>query len=251
LISPRNYPAESALNPKARALITDILGSFGLSLALHLKNECGVEVIGGMDNMYPNTVQNRLQVQDRLQLLTTNIPKLIKPILLPSFGLDPKTNKKKEGGASDEEFDLMSSLKPTHIVHLASYSQDVYSNALVDPLWKNMNFPYVTDDYNPNLHPMRSSMVSMGHILQNLATAAPEERPQFIYASSSSSSSNILDHPVHATSKLIDELLAEHYDIPSIGLRLPNAIYGPWGQTGAALHDLVESAIQQWNTTKD
>jgi hypothetical protein len=262
LANPQNYPATAAVNSNARVLITGILNPIGFPLALYLKEHCGVEVIAGMDAMYPNTVLNRLELQDRIELLTTTIPKLVKPIILPFVGLDPR--QKKEGSKDNtdtddsklksSEFNIMS-LNPTHIVHVASYSQEVYSNAMVDPTWKNGHSPYVSDDekQDPHLYQLRSSMTSMEQILESIASIeSPEDRPQFIYASAQPHSQQ---HPVHATTKLMDEIMANsyhaRYDIQSTAIRLPLDIYGPWGQPGFPIHDMIETMVRNWNATRD
>ena len=263
LANPQLYPTQFALGqPKARVLITGILNPLGFPLALHLNRQCGVQVIAGMDTMYPNTILNRLELTQRMKLLTTQIPKMIKPIVLPFVGLDPK----QKGGGSEaekEELDVMTAFKPTHIVHLASYSQDAYSDAMIDLEWKNSRSPYQPEpssseqegtSHSPHMYQLRSSMVGMEQILSSLANTSPEERPQLIYATTTTTQTNPnIENPVHTTTKRIDEMLTDTYHslhgISSIGLRLSNLIYGPWGKAGSLVHDLVESAIQQWNTT--
>lgn len=245
LTHPEWYPSQTALNTKARVLITGILNPLGFSLALHLTEQCGVKFIGGIDNMYPNTVFNRLQLLERMEILKTKIPDMGGQILLPFVGLNPKSKETIKG-----EDDVVSRFKPTHIVHLSSYAQDVYSSALVDPEWKNTHSPYTdATRQDPPLYQLRSSMVSMEQILQSLASS--DDPPQFIYATSSISTES---NNIHATTKRIDEILANTYHaisgIPSIGLELPNGIYGPWGQAGSPIHDLVESAVEQWNSTE-
>ena len=98
LHSSQHYPTRAALNAESRVVITGILTPLGMSLALKLKEQCGVRYIAGVDSMYPNTVLNRLLLaQERIQLLSTNIPKLYKQqIHLPFIGLDPKSKPPKQ-----------------------------------------------------------------------------------------------------------------------------------------------------------
>ena len=254
LANPDLFAANVAVNSNSRVLITGILNPLGFPLALHLKEQCGVEVIAGIDAMYPNTVLNRLQLQDRIEILTTTIPKLVKPIILPFIGLDPRTTKEGSGETlKSSEFNIMS-LNPTHIVHLASFSQDVYSNAMVNPEWTNDHSPYVSNDgdkHNPHLFQLRSSLSSMEQILEGIASVElTEDRPQFIYASTSENSEH---HPVHTTTKIIDEIVADTYratyNIESTAVRLSPDVYGPWGLPGFPIHDLTETIVRKWNET--
>jgi nucleoside-diphosphate-sugar epimerase len=274
---PLFYPSRTALNSNSRVLITGILSPMGVSLALHLKEKCGVEQIAGVDAMYPNTVYNRLVLQDRIKLLTTKIPKLVKPMFLPYVGLDPMT--KDSTTSTREEMNWMEGFEPTHIVHLASYSMEVlYNDALVDPEWKNTRSPYVTERTNgkqggsssrfvtdvedPFLYPMRSSMAAMEQLLQSIALVPEKERPQLVFAKqdtpvsplTSSGASKNSKQQRHASLfealKRMDDLLVDAYhahtelQLPSIGLKLPNTIFGPWGNPGSVMHDMIEKALE-------
>jgi hypothetical protein len=126
-----------------------LLFPIGFSLALYLKEKCGVELIAGADAMYPNTLYNRLMIQERIKILTTNIPKLIKPLFLSYQGVDPGTRSSGSGTdlSRQDEMNWMEGFEPTHIFHLASYSLDVINNdALIDPAWKNTRSPYVLEE---------------------------------------------------------------------------------------------------------
>lgn len=257
--SPDSFSANSAVNSKSVVVITGILNPLGFNLALQLKEKCGVQKVVGIDNMYPNTVDNRLQLQERIQILTTTFPKMSKPVILSFIGLDPLYKKGSSNHhTSQDEFNLMD-LKPTHIVHLSSFAQDVYSNAQVDPQWKNTQSPYIDEEVKNDsyLYQIRSSMVSMEQILASILSAAGPDRPQLLYASSSSAAAtpNNDEDARHATTKLIDEILADTYyamsNFPSIGVRFPNALYGPWGHPGSLVHDHIEWAVRNWNATDD
>eukprot|EP00980_Cylindrotheca_fusiformis_P021986 scaffold8860_cov150-Cylindrotheca_fusiformis.AAC.1 len=212
--SPESFSSKSAVNSKSLVVITGILNPLGFNLALQLKEKCGVQKIVGIDNMYPNTVFNRIQLQERIQLLTTAFPKTSKLVILPFIGLDPLYKKGSSPHKSaQEEFNLMD-LKPTHIVHLSSYAQDVYSNAQVEPDWKNTHSPYIDEDglHDSYMYQLRSSMVSMEQILASILGAAGKDRPQLLYASSAAATAATTNEdPRHAAAKLIDEILADTY----------------------------------------
>jgi hypothetical protein len=279
LSHPEFYPARAALNSNSRVLITGILNPVGMSLALYLKEKCGVEQIAGVDAMYPNTVYNRLMLQERIKLLTTNIPKLVKPLFLSFIGLDPRTKSSTTGGGTDsfgqDEMNWMEGFEPTHIVHLASYSMEsMYNDALVDPEWKNTHSPYVLEEAvgndvritDPFLYPIRSSMASMEQLLQSITSVPSEDRPQFIYVKETASSSSIIPVSNAKSSSLMtmkkqrstlievlrrmDGLLVDsfhaHHDlkVPSIGLKLPSGVYGPWGHAGSIIHDVLEKVAE-------
>eukprot|EP00536_Pseudo-nitzschia_multiseries_P012115 jgi/Psemu1/244288/estExt_Genewise1.C_4450034 len=276
LVSPQSYPARAALNKDSKVLITGILNPIGFALALRLKQQCGVQSVWGVDVMYPNTVLNRLMAQERMLLLNSNANEsvLTKQVILPYVGLDPKSKKSSSKSGEEarklslkDEMSWMRGFEPTHVVHLASYSMDVYSDALVDPEWKNTHSPYVPDDYvqshakgesqednEPYLFPLRSGMVAMEQLLQTIAEFPEEKRPQFLYAANPLHSENTPGNQgkLFNAMKRIDELLVDTYHtrhgqkLPSIGLRLPNSIYGPWGQAGSVPHDILERAVQEY-----
>lgn len=254
---PQHYPAETALGKSARVLITGILNPLGFQLAMHLYHRCDVQVVGGVDSMFPNTVQNRFHlVEERLELLHTTIPKMVKPIGLSFLGLDPKLNQDKAeaggGGGGGGRWSDYLAWNPTHIVHVAGYSPDVYSDAAVDPRWRNTNSPYLRQKdtgqtQQSPLYSLRSSMVAMEQLLESVAQVPEVVRPHVLYVSSSSSSD---DSPTFSTTKLIDEILAETHGVPSIAMRLPNTLYGPWGQAGAMVHDLLEDSARTWGINR-
>ncbi len=268
-ISPEYYTSKSALNTHSRVVITGILNPVGLSLALRLRKVCGVQHILGVDAMYPNTVLNRVAMQDRIELLQSNTQRSAstKPIILSFFGVDSKAkenkvtwDKRATKNSFGDELDWMQSFKPTHVVHLASYSMDVYNDALVDPAWKNTRSPYVPKDHasdpqklNPYFYPIRSGMVSMEQLLQTIARFPVDERPQFVYVAKPEKSNTKPDRydTLFQTMKQMDEILADSYHnqddngLPSIGMRLPNTVYGPWGYAGSITHDIFARAAEE------
>ena len=255
LAYPNSYLSKDALNSKSRVMITGILNPIGFHLALALKERCGVQIMTGIDPMFPNTVAHRLELQKRIELLTTNIPKLVQPIVLPLVGLDPRLNKNQKNEPSllptTGELSLLN-FRPTHIVHLASYSPDEYMDPAHPEYW-NLQSPYVTEDRSPPLYRIRSSLASMEQVLASIVSADDDEdtqRPHLTYASSSHH-----PDPVHLHLKLADELLADTYSslhgAYSVGMRLPNAVYGPWGRPGTPMYQMADAAVASWNRTID
>ena len=268
-VEPQLYPASTALNSNSRVLITGILNPIGFHLALHLKEQCGVQVIAGIDSMYPNTVEHRLELQERIEILTTNIPKLSKPLLLPYVGMDSRQKKQHQQTPgvildSTGEFNLVS-LNPTHIVHLASYSlMEAMETgaAYTKSLWKNAQSPYVSEEYDPPLYEIQNSMIAMEQIFMGLADAQNDEdekpSPHLVYSSSPiqwQNSANIDTNAPHKTAKLVDEVMADTYhsssNIYSVGVRLPDIVYGPWSRKGSIVGNLIESTIQNWGATDE
>jgi nucleoside-diphosphate-sugar epimerase len=242
-----SFPARNVLNSKSRVLITGILNPVGFHLALALKERCGVEIIGGIDPVFPNTVAHRLALQNRIELLSTNIPKLVQPVLQPLVGLDPRPSKNwKTSMVEVEATGEMSVLdmRPTHIVHLSSYSVEEYKD-FGDESVRNLQSPYVRPGQTADMFVIRSSQLSMEQILASLE-GAPESStpPQFLYASTAAT-----QDPTHNSTKLVDEMLADLYGslhaVYSVGLRLPNTIYGPWGRSQTPVYDLSQAAIEQ------
>ena len=271
IISPESYLSRTALNKNSRVLITGILNPVGLSLALHLKEHCGVRNLIGVDAMFPNTVLNRLLIQDRIELLNSNAQGTPRHVILSFFGLDPKAKSSLTNNNDDSvesELDWVKRFKPTHIAHLASYSIDVYNEALLHPGWKSIASPYISDDesfvtlnkdyqqkVNPYFYPLRSGMVYMEQLLQTIAKFQEKERPQFVYATDSFQSNITLDkyEILFRASKRMDELLADmhhsisNFGLPSIGLRLPSSIYGPWDHPGSKMHNILSRSIEYYS----
>ena len=254
LIHPGVFHSKHALNSKSRVLIAGILSPVGMNLALALKEKCGVEVIAGIDPMFPNSVSNRYELQSRIQMLTTNIPKLLQPIVLPLVGLDPRQQaKRKDGKEPDlirqtEERSLLH-LRPTHIVNLASYMPEDHRDNDFSQ-YRNIQSPYASETRSPDLYMLHSSLSSMEQILASLANSRHEnDHPHVTYASKST----IRDRQVHSRSLLGNEVLANTYRalhrIPSVGVRLPSGVYGPWGREGTVIHDVFQSAVNDWGNT--
>lgn len=251
---PNSYRAQDTLNFKSRVMITGILNPIGFHLALTLRERCGVQVMTGIDPMFPNTVSHRLSLQERIQLLTTNIPKLIQPIVLPLVGLDPRANKNQKNEPTllpmTGELSLLN-FRPTHIVHLASYAPSEY----MDPLYSeysNQQSPYVSRDRNAPMYRIRSSLVSMEQILASVSNHDQDTKPPHLTYITALPNSH--PDPLHLQLKHADEMLAATYhalsgNTYSVGLRLPNTIYGPWGRSGTSLYEMADTAVEQWKTS--
>ena len=66
---------------------------------------------------------------------------------------------------------------------MASYSPAVFSNS---PHWdwRNAGSSYVTDEYDPPLYSILQFMTAQEYLLHCIARLEPENRPQYLYASS-------------------------------------------------------------------
>jgi len=245
LAYPDSYLGRDAINSESRVLITGILSPVGFHLALRLKHRCGAQVITGLDAMLPNTVQHRLGLLEQLEILATNLPELERPIIETFLGLDPKkkSSSRKLLDATNE-LDLMQ-WKPTHIVHLQSYGSEIYP----PPQWKNLQSPYVSEYYNPLFLSIRSNMVAMEQLLASIAMADAERRPHMIYASSNLVHRNppARDDIWQSQVGLMDEILADAYysayGIYSVGMRLPNGVYGPWEHSETSTYKIMDTLV--------
>ena len=257
--------------PKARVtrvLITGILSQSAYMLALTLKETCDVDVVIGFDAMYPNSIRNRLRVQEQMAMLTKIIPKLVRPIFISHIGIDPLRHAKSFRVLDESnEMDVVGSLTPTHIVHFAAAEPHVFRYHS-DPEWKNTYSPYIkerlnqnsNDNYNTALYSIRTGLLSMEQILASMARTPIVDRPHLLYASASSigwrsatttSKTTTLSHyenVVHEYGRQMDEVLADFYyqqhGVTSVGLRLPNGVYGPWSHPESDLHLLFNRAIR-------
>lgn len=265
LESPEAYTYRDALTmPKSRVtrvLITGILSQPGYLLALALKKRCNVEVIVGFDAMYPNSIRNRLRLQEQMAVLTKYIPKLVRPIFLAHIGLDPVRHSKNFKVLEEtQEIDLLQTMKPTHIVHFAAYDAALFRYS--DPEWKNLQSPYVRTNeqrHDPAFFGLRSGTLAMEQILASIAAAPSNDRPHLIYVSASSSASSAGsrhhsgDQTMHTRARQIDEVLADFYyqqhGVYSVGMRLPNSVYGPWGHPESDLHALLDQTSRDVSST--
>ena len=247
---PGSYLRRDVLNEQSRVLITGILNPIGFHLALALKNKCGVKTIMGIDNMFPNSILNRLEMVRRMSILSKEIPGLSQPIMLPYVGLDPRLNLKKiaASGGGPHGIDIMLpstgeinflTFRPTHVVHLASAYENSYrDDAGVREGKHHIEHVYGTENRTPPMYQVRTAGAGMEHILTSIATAPDDTasgrnfRPHLVYASSRSiadvdkmkrSSKSEGDHGesdeesmfpsenFHPAIKMVDEVLASTY----------------------------------------
>lgn len=104
---PYYFPKNLGINSKSRVVITNVLSSLGMHLALLLSQQCGVEMILGVDAMLPNTRRDRMPLLERYALLKRRIRGFQK-LQIPFTGVMPKA------GALNQ----MNTFGATHIVHL-------------------------------------------------------------------------------------------------------------------------------------
>jgi hypothetical protein len=157
----------------------------------------------------------------------------MQPIVQPLVGLDPRPSKSQR--AEDERIDatgelnLLQTLEPTHVVHLATYTPDEYRQP--KPELRNLQSPYVGSkgQHETNLLYYRSTVISMEQILASLQ--GRHDPPHLVYAASPET--EILADTYHA-----HEIIG-----PTVGMRLPKCIYGPWGR--GVLHDLMKERVRQ------
>lgn len=144
---PHRYPQELLLDTKARVLITNILSSAGMHLALKLSKECGVDAVLGIDAMLPNTRRNRIDLIERYAMLKRRIPTLQK-LVMPYAGLLPRLDAER-----------LYSFRATHIVHL---------------------IPDYIQEQDNQLYPLRDKMQSMEQLLDLMRNM--EVMPHLLYA---------------------------------------------------------------------
>jgi nucleoside-diphosphate-sugar epimerase len=277
-----SYKKRDALNESSRVLITGILNPLGFHLALALKHRCGVNTIMGIDNMFPNSVKNRLEMIRRMTILSAEIPGLTQPIMLSYVGLDPKLKAswKTASAAMDLELMLPSTgeinflaFRPTHIVHLASAYPNSFQNDVEVIKGKHhIDHVYATESRTPPLYQLRMANTGMEHILSSISSAPDDTavtrnfRPHFVYASSpnlgrhfefeSALNDDVEKECFHSTNKMIDEMLATSYSslngVYSVGLRMGD-VYGPWGLEGYPDYELGKRAVYDWerNTARN
>jgi nucleoside-diphosphate-sugar epimerase len=248
---PEQYVFRDALNEHSRVIITGILNPIGFHLALALEQRCGANVITGFDAAFPNSVKNRLAIQDEIGILTSKVTSMERPIINSFLGLDPKVkNPVWPSLAVTGELDI-AKWRPTHIVHLSSYAPEVFRNQ--DAEWRNDQSPYVRDDYDPRLYALRNNLVPMEQLMATTALVANKPlQPHLTYASSNLIHRNTVtksrDDTWQAHVALMNEVLADTYyqthGTFSVALRLPNAVYGPRGHTESDIHRMVNRALR-------
>jgi hypothetical protein len=161
---PNFYPQHLLLDSTARVIITNILSSAGIHLALKLSMECGVEGILGIDAMLPNTRRNRVDQVERYALLKRRIPVLHK-LVVPYPGVLPRL-----------DIERLETFRATHIVHLIP--------------------DYLQEQEYP-LYPLRDKMQSMEQLLDLIRNSAMSN-PHLLYAGPNLLFEKILAASYHA-----------------------------------------------------
>ena len=256
LAVPALYPRRDALGGEgtsrrpARVVITGILNPLGYHLALTLRERCGVNSLVGIDHLFPNTAAARLHKVEQIQVLTTRLEGVLeRPILSAYAALEPSKSGVGDGAVylDTGELDLVQTFHPTHVVHLAAYGPEVYRTTV-----RNDPSPYVSSPDHPSLYSLRSSLTSLEHIVRSVAAAPEEDRPHVLYLSSPASP----QYPttdngdkflrLHRSAREMDEIVArsyhERYGVYSTSLRIPDAVFGPWGHPESATYRMFEAA---------
>jgi len=257
-MNPNNYPPSAHIGPRSRVVITGVLSQVGMELVLQLYEQCGVTVIIGIDSSYPNTRHDRVDmIESRYKYLQRRVPGFQR-LMVPVFGIHPhpKIGEEIRFESMDQSFDLVSRLKPSHIVHLAGmeegHGEHVDYGDVVDAS------PF-SDGGKSAMMRRFESMLSMEQVFKSVSNGKTSQ-PQVVYISSNEaenlsgvsmhSNTNGSASPaasVYGTSSLVKEVLASfyyfHYGVDSVGLRVPN-VFGPFSRPGSLMYDLVERTIR-------
>jgi hypothetical protein len=143
-----NVIDEYILDSSSRVIITNILSSAGMHLALKLSMECNVNSILGIDAMLPNNQLYRINLLDRYAMLKRRIISFQK-LITPHAGVILRHDELR-----------LQKFAPTHVVHLVQ--------------------EYVTEDENP-LYTLRDKSISMDQIL-NIVLRTQSSKPYLIYS---------------------------------------------------------------------
>jgi len=264
-LNPNHYPESAYIGPKSRVVVTGAMSQVGVELILQLHEQCGVQFIVGIDAAYPNTRHNRIDmIESRYKYIQRRVPGFQR-LIVPVFGIHPhpKMGEEERFESMGNGFDLVSRLKPTHIVHLAGMEEG-----------RGEHIDYGdTVDASPFAESGKSSMMrrfdsllSMDQVLSSLAkfNKAQEggggdmNQPQLVYVSSDEAdaqsgvslkngASTPYPASVYGTSCLLNEVLSSyyhrHHGVDSVGLRVPT-VFGPFPRPGSLLHDLAERTVR-------
>lgn len=122
---PTSYTS-APLDAQSRILITGIVSNaVGYHLALYLATNCRVSTIIGIDALYPNTLDHRLQLSQRMARLQNALrdagTELVRPVMLSYVGVDQMVSGGSRGTwpilNTTGELDYVRKYRPTHIVH--------------------------------------------------------------------------------------------------------------------------------------
>jgi nucleoside-diphosphate-sugar epimerase len=245
---PHHYSMRDSLGPQSRVLITGVTNMLGIRLALVLHNTCRANVVAAMEPTFPNTIANRLQLMEPMQLLDQHVPKLT--IQWSHIGLNPSKIESTHRRLNiTGELDLVSTFQPTHIVHLADFFRTTEYNSEQHPYVKLQG-----DAYVPSLYQFRSSLIAMEQILLALATTRDDQndRPHFVYVSSPPYSSRrselnvnlIVKAQTHRMQEIMADVYHSLFKVQSTALRLPSTVFGPWDHDPSTMHRLMEAIVE-------
>eukprot|EP00571_Detonula_confervacea_P015141 CAMPEP_0172308158 /NCGR_PEP_ID=MMETSP1058-20130122/8849_1 /TAXON_ID=83371 /ORGANISM="Detonula confervacea, Strain CCMP 353" /LENGTH=1272 /DNA_ID=CAMNT_0013020517 /DNA_START=115 /DNA_END=3933 /DNA_ORIENTATION=+ len=269
-LNPNHYPPTAHIGPKSRIVITGALSQVGMELVLQLYEQCGVQFIVGIDAAYPNTRHERLDmIESRYKYIERRVPGFQR-LIVPFFGVHPHPNMGEEVRFEKmgQGFDLVSRLKPTHIVHLSGMEE---GRGEYTDYGDTVDASPFAEGGQRSMMRRFESLLSMDQIFSSVAKLTGSQ-PQVVYVSSNevndssgvsfkstseSSGDTTSDesdaaHPPHpasvyGTSSLLKEVLASyyhrHHGVDSVGLRVPT-VFGPFARPGSFIHDLTERTVR-------
>lgn len=264
-LNPQHYPPEARIGPKSRIVITGALSQVGMELILQLYEQCGVTDVVGLDSSYPNTRHDRVDmIESRYKYIQRRVPGFQR-LMVPVFGIHPHPGigEEVQFESTGQSFDLVSRLRPTHIVHLAGmeegHGEHVDYGDTVDAS------PFSEMNGKSSMMRRFESLLSMEQVFRSVAKGE-KSQPQVVYVSSNEAanlsgvsmmsddadaggSTVVSPHPasVYGTTSLLKEVLASYYHthhaVDSVGLRVPT-VFGPFSRPGSLMYDLAERTIR-------
>ena len=249
--NPLTYPDIHAISNKSVVLIIGILGQLGFHLALKLATECNVQVMIGVDPMFPNESKYSLQLLEQISILYTEVPDLKKPLMTSFQGVNPRKNSNSLEffNSTTGDFDIGAYAAPTHVVHVVS--DDTYSfHDGRDS--DDSDSPYSSND---GLFAMRQSLVATEQLLSKLGESQPLQNLHFTFISDPGvlrdNSDDDKKQGIYTVTKMMQEILIQSYSQRLGGhsfvtLRIPK-VYGPWGKPGSFDYDLARKAVMHWH----
>ncbi|KAL9180526.1 hypothetical protein ACHAXT_010979 [Thalassiosira profunda] len=100
-LAPEQAEGYQPLGPNSRVMISGILTPLGLHLALALHRQCNVTSFLGLDTQMPNDPLVRLEQQERLSILMTELEDA-RQLQVPFMGLEVRQTKKRRKQRRDE-----------------------------------------------------------------------------------------------------------------------------------------------------
>ena len=201
----------AGLNEASRVVIGGILSQPpGVPLALFLAKQCRVRVVLGVDSLFPNHKDTRLEQMQDYRLLMRYIEDV--DLVMPPSGMD----------LADHEVVVqrLVDFRPTHIISIMTHPRDLQS---------------IMADRDARYYEIKSGLVSVHTMLAALRTLSASEHPQpsFLHVTSS-------DAKDAAWNRLPSILLRSSVDVSVIHLQLPN-LYGPMVAPWKDVRDMAPS----------